>query len=103
MSDERRRIKEIVQREFHRTRHTLAYPVDAITDALLAAGYGDVAKARAETVEKCAMQAWPNKGCQKYESSIRKRVTAEIRALAQPKEPSEPHGVPLKDWMDGPG
>ena len=85
MSDERRRIKEIVQREFHRTRHTREYPVDAITDALIAAGFGDVTKARAEGIEEGMSRLQPGISAAAYERGQRE-TTEKFRPIVHAVE-----------------
>ena len=95
MSDEWERMKDIV------TRH--AYPAltfaacGQLCRALIAAGYGDTAKARAEMVEKCKAELQQienvagycdSLGYQKNGERLRNSVNR-IRALAQQKGPSD--------------
>ena len=89
MSDERERMAEIIADSID-----MDWKPGYAADALIAAGYGDVAKARAETVEKCAAILDDEARCHasaKDGFSVRqcKDRAAKIRALAQPKEPGD--------------
>ena len=64
-----------------------------LCDELIAAGYGDVAEARNEMVEKCEQHfrdraAVERENGKRHEAAIYNAAANEIAALAQQKEPS---------------